>query len=157
MQNEDDPNTQSETQSPASKVREVEKLASRLLEMSVNEKIKLAMLGDAEARRLLVRDSNRLVQMAILENPRLTDNEIISMANSRSTPEEMLRAIAGNRYWCRTYAVRLALVKNPKTPPSLALRMVGGLVSSDLKLLSNSKSISPAVAHQAKKLAFKNK
>jgi hypothetical protein len=157
MKNEDDQSSRSPDQPRSRKIEEVEKLAVRLLEMSVNEKIKLALIGDAEARRLLLRDSNRQVQMAVLDNPRISDNEIISIANSRSTPDEMLRAIIGNREWYKHYAIRLALVKNPKTPPALAIRMVGGLVSSDLKLLAKNKTVSPAVAQQANRLAFKKK
>lgn len=133
-----------------------EKLAVRLQSMTVNEKIKLALIGDAEARRLLIRDPSREVQMAIMKNPRLTESEVISIANSRSTSEEMVRAILSNRDWYKIYAVRLALVKNPKTPFSQAIRMVGGLASHDLKLLAKSKSISPAVVQQAKKLVVKN-
>ncbi len=74
--------------------------------MNVNERIKLALIGDTEARRLLIRDPSREVQMAILKNPRITESEVISIANSRGTSEEMLRAILSNREWykilCRT-------------------------------------------------------
>ena len=103
-----------------------EKLAVRLQSMNVNERIKLALIGDTEARRLLIRDPSREVQMAILKNPRITESEVISIANSRGTSEEMLRAILSNREWYKIYAVRLALVKNPKTPFAQAVRMVGG-------------------------------
>jgi hypothetical protein len=157
MHGEDDRSSQSPDKSSPRKVEVIEKLTNRLKDMSVNERTKLALVGDAEARRLLIRDSNRQVQMAVLQNPRITENEIISIANSRSTPDEMLRAIIGNREWYKHYAVRLALVKNPKTPPALAIRMVGGLVSSDLKLLANNKTVSPAVAQQASRLVFRKK
>jgi hypothetical protein len=142
---------------PAGKpAEESEKLASRIANMSANEKIKLALTGDAEARRTLLRDPNRLVHMAVLQNPRMTESEVITLANSRQATDEMLRFIINNRDWYKLYAVRLALVKNPKTPFALAIRMVGGLVSSDLKLLAKSKSVSPAVANQAKRLVTKN-
>jgi hypothetical protein len=135
---------------------EFEKLAVRLQSMSANERIKLALIGDAEARRLLIRDPSREVQMAILKNPRITESELISIANSRSTSEEMVRAILSNRDWYKIYAIRLALVKNPKTPFAQAIRMVAGLATHDLKLLAKSKSISPAVVQQAKKLVAKS-
>ena len=157
MNTEDEQSSQSPHQPSSRKVDEIEKLVNRIKDMGVTERTKLAMLGNAEARRLLIRDSNRQVQMAVLENPRITENEIIGIANSRSTPDEMLRAIIGNREWYKHYAVRLALVKNPKTPPALAIRMVGGLVSSDLKLLAKNKTVSRAVAQQAERLAFKKK
>jgi len=157
MNTEDEQSSQSPHRPSPRKVEEIEKLANRLKDMTVTEKTKLALVGDAEARRMLIRDSNRQVQMAVLENPRITENEIIGIANSRSTPDEMLRAIIGNREWYKHYAIRLALVKNPKTPPALAIRMVGGLVSSDLKLLAKNKTVSRAVAQQAERIAFKKK
>jgi hypothetical protein len=140
-----------------SRFADEEKLAVRLLNMSGNEKIKLALTGDAEARRLLLRDSNRMVQMSVMQNPRLTESEIITIANSRQTSDEILRCIINNRDWYKLYAVRLALVKNPKTPFTLAFRIISSLASHDLKLLAKSKSISPAVAQAARRITTKNK
>lgn len=156
MEGNDQGTLKSQGQRTPDKDSGIEKLAIRLQSMNVNERIKLALIGDTEARRLLIRDPSREVQMAILQNPRITESEVISIANSRGTSEEMLRAILSNRDWYKIYAVRLALVKNPKTPFALAIRMVGGLATHDLKLLSKSKAISPAVVQQAKKLVAKS-
>jgi hypothetical protein len=155
MEGNDQGTLESQGQRSPEKDSGAEKLAIRLQSMNVNERLKLALIGDTEARRLLIRDPSREVQMAILKNPRITESEVISIANSRGTSEEMLRAILSNREWYKIYAVRLALVKNPKTPFALAIRMVGGLATHDLKLLAKSKAISPAVVQQAKKLVAK--
>ncbi len=146
-----------EEKTEAEKSPEHEKLAVAIMNMSGNEKIKLALTGDAEARRLLLRDSNRVVQMSVLQNPRLTENEVISIANSRQTSDEMLRYIVSKREWYKSYAVRLALVKNPKTPFALALKMIGSLTSMDLKLLAKSKNVSPAVAQAAMRIIAKKR
>jgi hypothetical protein len=98
-------------------------ITQRILKMSVSEKIKLATLGNREARGLLLRDSNKLVCMAAATSPRITDGEILSLANSKTVNAEVLRYIYTNREFLRTYAIRESLVKNPKVPLDVAVRM----------------------------------
>ncbi|HET6437111.1 MAG TPA: hypothetical protein VFG59_03550, partial [Anaeromyxobacter sp.] len=87
-------------------------ITQRVLKMSVSEKIKLATLGNKEARTLLLRDSNRLVCMAAATSPRITDGEIIGLANSRTCNADVLRYIYDNREFVRNYAIKISLVKN---------------------------------------------
>jgi hypothetical protein len=132
-------------------------LAKQIPNMSVNEKIKLALVGDMEARRLLLRESNRQIQSAVLENERITESEIITIANSRSVHDDLLRHIANTREWAKLYPVRLALVKNPKTPCAIALKLTPSLNAADLKIICKSKSVAPAVANAAKRALLKDK
>ena len=137
---------------------EEERRQSRQVEiqsMPVPEKIKLAMTGDKEARGVLVKDSNRQVQDAVLENPRLTDNEIVAIVTSRITSEEILRKVANNRSWAKYYQVRLGLVSNPKTPLPISLKLLETLMLADLKRLAKSKGISNVIASAANRLAIK--
>jgi hypothetical protein len=138
------------------RVDDIVNLATRIQEMTVNEKIKLALIGDMEARRLLIREGNRQIQLAVLNNPRITDTEIVAISNSRNVYDDLLRQLATSREWHRVYAVRLALVKNPKTPYALALRLVPTLVSSDLRVLAKSRAVPPAVATAAKRIVGRN-
>jgi hypothetical protein len=135
--------------------RELIPLASRIQDMSVNEKIQFALKGDTEARRLLIRDANRQVQLAVLQNGRITDTEVVAIANSRAVHDDLLRHIAANRNWMKLYPVRLALVKNPKTPFAISLKLVPTLTMNDLKLLGKSKAIPPAGALAARKIALR--
>ncbi|HET9450533.1 MAG TPA: hypothetical protein VFO83_06605, partial [Aggregicoccus sp.] len=48
-------------------------LTQRIMKMSISEKIKLATLGNKEARGQLMRDSNKLVAVAVIRSPRITD------------------------------------------------------------------------------------
>jgi len=137
---------------------EEERRQSRQVEiqsMPVPEKIKLAMTGDKEARGVLIKDSNRQVQDAVLENPRLTDNEIVAIVTSRITSEEILRKVANNRSWAKYYQVRLGLVSNPKTPLPISLKLLETLMLADLKRLAKSKGISNVIASAANRLAIK--
>ena len=126
-------------------------LAMKIQKMTVPERIKLAQTGGQEARALLMQDPNRVVQLAVLENPKITSSEVVGFANSRNISDEALRKIADNREWFKLYPVRLALVKNPKTPVGIALKLVATLNPQDLKLLAKSKSVSSVIVQAARR------
>ncbi len=125
--------------------------------MTVPEKINLAVKGDKEARTLLILDSNKMVQLAVIENPRVTESEVVNISRSRNVNEEVLRKIANNKEWSKLYQVRLALVNNPKTPVAVALRLVQTLRLSDLKTLASSKSVPSVVSSTARRMVMKKK
>jgi hypothetical protein len=123
--------------------------------MSVYQKIKLARLGNREARGLLVRDRNKVVAVAAVTSPKITDNEITSIAQSRNVSDEVLRIIGKNRQWTRVYKVKLALAANPKTPQQLAIGFIGFLHDSDLRALMKSKDVPAVVATHARRTLTK--
>jgi hypothetical protein len=125
-------------------------LFNRIQTMTYNEKIRLAVTGDTEARRILIRDPHREVQTSVLQNPRLTNSEIVAIAHARDVNEAVLKQIAANREWNKLYPVRLALAKNPRTPLAVAIRLVPTLFSQDLKIIARSKAVPRAVAHAAR-------
>jgi hypothetical protein len=124
-------------------------------QMSVFQKVKLARLGNREARSLLVRDRNRIVASAAITSPKITDNEIVSIAQSRSVADEVLRSIASNRLWTRSYKVKLSLVMNPKCPQPTAMKFVNYLQDSDLKAIMRSKDVNANVATHARRILMK--
>jgi hypothetical protein len=124
-------------------------------DLPVPEKIKLAMTGDKELRSLLIKDSNKLVQEAVLDSPRITDEEIAAIANSRTVADELLRKIAGKREWMKNHQVRVALVNNPKTPLPAGLKILNTLMLADLKRLTTNKGISSVLSAAAHRLLLK--
>lgn len=134
------------------KGRRSQSLVQTIAEMSILEKIKLARFGTGEARGLLVRDRNRLVALAALRSPKLTEKDVIAWAKARHLSDEVIRSIAKNREWTRIYAVRYALVTNPRTPLSDAIRFVPGLAERDLRALMRSRDVPAAVSQTARKL-----
>jgi hypothetical protein len=138
-----------------SQAAEVDKKAKsrfqEIQDMPVPDKIKLAMTGDKEARSILIKDSNKQVQEAVLDSPRISDLEIVAVANSRNVPDEILRKIAVNRSWMKNYQVRLALVNNPKTPLPMGLKIIGTLMVADLKRLSKNKGVSNVLSAAAQR------
>jgi hypothetical protein len=127
-------------------------IALRVRAMAVGERIKLALLGNKEARAVLLRDSNRIIPRFVLQNPRITEEEIVAITNSRTVDEELLRIIAEHRAWTKNYQVRLGLVSNPRTPIGIAMRLLSTVEGRDLRRLAKSKNIPAAVAAQARRM-----
>ena len=117
--------------------------------MSVSEKLDLARKANKEARSILMRDSNKLVQLAVISSPKVTDGEVLMIASNRQVNDEVLRHIANNREWMKNYQIKLALVNNPKTPLPIALREVSYLKQRDLVLIAKSRAISRPIANVA--------
>lgn len=114
--------------------------------------IKLAMTGSHARAIEALTSPNRMVAGAGIRNPKVKENDVVKISRSRSMHEDVIRFICNNGDWTKSYAVKLNLVQNPKTPPSLVMRWMPLLRASDLKSLSKSKQIPSAVAQQAKRL-----
>lgn len=126
--------------------KEVIPLYAKLAQMTVSQKIRAATLGSAGERLILVRDPNRLVATAAIKSPLMRENEAVQISASRTVSDDVLRQIALNREFTRSYQVRINLVMNPRTPLTFATRFVPHLRDSDLRVLSKSKNISQSIA-----------
>jgi hypothetical protein len=132
------------------------KLEKKIAVMTVGQKIKLAHVGNKTVRALLIKDRNKQVSMAVVKSGRLTDGEVKNLAGNRNINDEVLREVASNREFLRKYPVKVALVNNPKTPPSLGVRLVGSLQKKDLQDLTRNRNVSSVVRQTAIRL-FKQK
>jgi len=121
-------------------------------ELKIFEKIRLATIGNAYCRQVLIRDSNRLVAMSVVRSPAITDGEILAAAANRAVSDDVIRFIANSREHTKDYAVKQALVNNPKCPLASSLRLLNFLRPDDLKGVSRSRNIPGALATAAKKL-----
>lgn len=132
-------------------------ILNRIMKMGMKDRVKLAMKGDREARNILIRDPNRIVAQAVVQNPRITEQEVEKIAAMRSVPEDILRKIANDRQWARSYAVVHNLARNPRVPIANILNILTRLQARDLENLSKNKNISDAVRKQAKRLSEQRK
>ena len=121
--------------------------------MGMKDRVKLAMKGDREARNVLIRDPNRIVAQAVVQNPKITENEVEKIASMKSVPEEVLRLIAINRTWARNYQMMYKLAQNPRTPLSNVMTILTRLQLRDLMSISKNRNVSDAVRKQALRLA----
>jgi hypothetical protein len=127
-------------------------LIRRIMLMSVKDRIKLGMKGDREARSILIRDGNKIVSTAVVNNPRITDKEVETIAAMRTISEDVLRQIAMNRAWARIYPVIHNLARNPRTPLSAALGILPRLQARDLQALSQNRNVPDGVRRQAQRI-----
>lgn len=127
-------------------------ILQRIQKLSVSERIHLALRGGKEIRTILLRDPSKEVVLTVLENPKITENEIELAAKSRSISDEVLRKITKKREWMKNYGIIFALVTNPKTPPGIAVPLVSELKTRDLALLEKNKNVIEGVRVTAKKL-----
>jgi hypothetical protein len=121
--------------------------------MNARDRMKLAMKGDREARGILIRDSNRVVATAVIHNPRVTDQEVENIAAMRTVADEVLRLIALNRNWARSYPVIHNLVRNPRTPVPTVLSTLPRIRTKDLKNLTQNRNVPEATRRQALRLS----
>ena len=127
-------------------------LLQQIGRMTVAQRVQFAMKGSSEARRTLIRDSNKVVQRSVLQSPRLTDQEVESFAGMVNLTDEILRLIAGNRNFRKNYVVVRNLVNNPKTPLDVTLHMLPVLNAADLKKLTMNKNVPETLRTSAIKL-----
>jgi len=129
-------------------------LVQRIGKMRVGEKIKLAMKGDKEARTILVKDTNREVFMAVLNNPGLKESEIEMLAKNTGTNADILRFIGRNREWIANRNIMLSLVLNPKTPLEISIRFLPRLSKKDLEFITKSRALPMALRTNARRLVL---
>ena len=128
-------------------------LIRRVMYMNTRARMKLAVKGDREARGILIRDSNKIVSSAVINNPRITDHEVENIAAMRTVADEVLRLIALNRTWARSYSIIHNLARNPRTPIPTVLNILPRIRTKDLKNLSQNRNVSEAIRRQAFRLA----
>ncbi|MBN2525088.1 MAG: hypothetical protein JXR76_01760 [Deltaproteobacteria bacterium] len=139
----------------ADTVKKVATLSASLSEMNISQKIRTATLGTASQRSVLIRDSNKLVIMAVLKSPGVNESEVRRYTMLKSLPEEAIRFIANKRDWTKQYGVKLNLVINPRTPVEYSLRFLTHLRPNDLRGIERSKDVPGVVRNAAIELRKK--
>jgi hypothetical protein len=127
-------------------------LLQQISTMTVSQRVKFAMKGGSEARRTLIRDTNKVVQRAVLQSPRLTDQEVEAFASMTNLTDEILRMIGKNRNFRKNYNVVRNLLNNGKAPLDCSLGLLPMLNAPDLKKLGMNKNIPETLRATAVKL-----
>ena len=113
----------------------------RIAGMTVAQRIGLAMKGSREERAILIRDPNKLVSVAVLSSPKMSEPEVESIAKMASISEEILRIIANTRGWMKRYGIVLALARNPKTPVAISMNLLSRLTEKDVRAISTDRNV----------------
>jgi hypothetical protein len=128
----------------------------KISKLDIKGRIQLAMKGTKEERSILIRDGTKIVALAVLESPKITDGEVETIASQKNVLEAVLRAIPMKRRYAKHYPVIRNLVFNPRTPMDVALGLMKNMLVADLRNLSSNKQVSDTVRKLALKM-FKQK
>lgn len=120
-------------------------------DMSMGQKIKLAMMGNMEVRKILIKDPRRQIAMAVLSNARITEKEVTAIASDASVSLDIIAYIASVKSLSKSYQVKLALVNNPKTPIKTSMALLDVIRINDLKNIAKSRNIPSALKMKALK------
>jgi hypothetical protein len=124
----------------------------KIAKLDIKGRIQLAMKGSKEERSILVRDGTKIVALAVLDSPKISDGEVEKFASQRNVLEAVLRAIPMKRRFIKNYAVVRNLVFNPRTPLDIGLGLMKNLLIADLRNLCGNKEVSDTI----RKLALRN-
>lgn len=131
-----------------------EKEGSALLKiaaMSPAQRLALAMRGTREERAILIRDPNKIVAVAVLSSPKITETEVENIAKMANVSDDVLRIIGHTRAWMKSYAIASALTKNPKTPVAVSLNLLARLHEKDVKILANDRNVPEVLRFAARR------
>ena len=125
-------------------------LAERLKAMTGPQKMQLAVSANREARFALLRDPNKAVHVFVLKNPRIGVDEVAWAAKLTTLSPDALKVISESREWTGQPSVVIALVRNPKTPLPIALRLLDRVPTSEIRALAKG-GARETIVHAARK------
>lgn len=132
--------------------RERLSIIQKLARMTVGERVQAAFKGSKDERLVLIRDPSKVVASAVLDSPKLTDQEVEVFAGMKNIQEAIIRVIAGKRKFVKNYGVVKALVNNPRCPLDISLALMKHLLNPDLKAVSKNKNLSEGLQKAAFRL-----
>ena len=124
---------------------------TKISKMSFTQRLKAAMKGNAEMRAILVRDTNKMIAAAVMSSPKLTEQEIETFSRMGSVSEDILRIIAHNRKWMKSYKITLGLTRNPKTPIAISMNLLQRIQQKELTQMAIDRNIPEPLRIAAKK------
>ncbi|MGA2336043.1 MAG: hypothetical protein WA383_04560 [Terriglobales bacterium] len=124
----------------------------KISRLDIKSRIALAMRGSKEDRSILIRDATKLVAVAVLESPKVSESEVETFAAQKNVLEAVLRTIPLKRKFMKNYCITRNLVCNPRTPLDVSLTLVKNLLAHDLKNLADNKEVSDTIRKAAMRL-----
>ena len=117
----------------------------KIARLDIKGRIALAMRGSKEERAILIRDSTKLVAVAVLESPKVSEGEVETFATQKNVLEVVLRTIPMKRKFAKNYSIMRNLVFNPRTPLDVSLTLMKNLLVHDLKNLAGNKEVADTI------------
>lgn len=143
--------TASEDKDPEHTVVGDEKTPARPAALETSDRISTALRGNRDERAAILRENNPALHGHVLKNPGLQLDEIANIAKMRTVSPELLRQIADRREWAQRPEIATALVRNPKTPVNVAVRLLDFVPATELRQLAKDQHTRTPIQHAARK------
>jgi len=127
------------------RVRAEASLKELLGDMRIGDRVSLAKLATRSVLVALLGDAEPRVAEAALINPRLREEELVSALRQTDVRPALIQAVVASLRWSESYAVRLALVLQGRTPLAVALAQISSLVKRDLVRVVETPGLRPLV------------
>ncbi|MFC1850655.1 hypothetical protein ACFL27_10725 [candidate division CSSED10-310 bacterium] len=114
----------------------------QLMKLPFEERKRLASTATGESQLLLSYDPHMEVTESLLDNPYITSQSILNLVKRRNTPLKLLEKIAENKTWLAEYDLKFELIKNPRTPSYISLKLLRYLFRKELQSLARDVSVS---------------
>lgn len=138
--------------------RRKKNLLQVIREMTTDQKLTLAKTGNKEARMILIKDPDEQIALEVVNNPGITDAEILEIAQMRDVSDRVLRAIANNKRYRSYKGVVRSLLHNPKTPVGVSLGFnIWTLNDRELEGLAKDRNIPATVSGAARQVLDRRK
>ncbi len=125
---------------------------TRIRNAPQHEKIQIALHGTRDERGAILRDPTaRPLHGYVLRNPQLGLDEVVMVAGMRTASPEVLKMIAERREWVQRSDVAAALLRNPKTPVPLALKVIPFVSQTELRQLAKTSSLRTPLLREIRK------
>lgn len=127
----------------------------KIKKMNPTERFILASKASRVERQILIRDNSPQVLMGLLNHPRIEIKEVIEILKSNFATGGTMEQVARNRKWMQNPEVPTLIAKNPKTAQPLAIKLLGTLRTSDLRLMARNTGLKEGLKKAALKLYTK--
>jgi hypothetical protein len=136
---------------PELELDETTRMEAEIAGMNTNQKMQLGMRGDRTARTLLLKDLNKNLQSFVIQNPRISLDEVRSLAANRQALPDVLNTIAANKDWGNNPNIVTALIRNPKTPGTTSSKLMDKVPIAEVRRLAKANDVPRAVMAAARK------
>jgi hypothetical protein len=119
-------------------------------DLRLGDRITLARIATTKVLSLVLLDGDARVAEAALQNPRLREQDLVRALTREDVPKTLLETCVSLSRWASSYAVRLALVLQPRTPLGVALGQISSLVPRDLRRVAEAAELRPLLRAAAR-------
>lgn len=118
-------------------------------ERTIGERKSYASSSDPDMISKLIHDPEPMVVERLLQNPRVTEKDVLKIITRRPVNPELIKVVSNSQKWNTSYTVRDAIVRNPYSPASLALKILPSIMKQDLIEISRDGSLTALIRNRA--------